>query len=107
MPYLKKPHISVQEVGYSDEVMVYDVERGVLHVINSVAAAILLRLEEPRTIEEIAASLLEEYDVDPTVARREISSIVDKFEGQGLIERVVVQLRASDLAGSAPSGLVP
>lgn len=88
MLYKRLPHVALQEVGFEDDVMVYDVKRGILHIINSTAAAILSALEEPKTVQEMTTYLLEHYDIDRDTALEEISSILKEFEQQELIEHV-------------------
>ena len=88
MFYQRFPHVALQEVGFEDDVMVYDVKRGILHIINSTAAAILSILEEPKTIQEVTTRLLELYDIDQDTALKEVSSILSDFEQQELIEHV-------------------
>ena len=38
------------------------------------------------TVEELEAKMLEEYDVDPAVARADIESFVGSLRGAGIIE---------------------
>jgi PqqD family protein of HPr-rel-A system len=91
MLYQRLPHVSVQEMGFEDDIMVYDLERGILHVLNTTAAAVLLTLEDPKTLEEVIASLSEEYEIDEidqTITHDEITSILREFEQHGLIQPV-------------------
>ncbi|HZO74975.1 MAG TPA: HPr-rel-A system PqqD family peptide chaperone [Ktedonobacteraceae bacterium] len=88
MRYQRLPHVSVQEMGFEGDVMVYNLERGTLHILNMTAAAVLVALEEPKTSDEVIAALSEEYEIDQATVHEEILAIVREFEQHGLIQQV-------------------
>jgi len=54
--------------------------------INAVGTSIWSAIQSPRTLAEIEARLLNEFEVEEDVCRREVSEFLEKMAKQGLIE---------------------
>jgi hypothetical protein len=66
------------------ELMAMSVERGTCYGLNAVGTRIWALLAEPRTVDELCAQLLGEYDVDPRQCRSEVLSLLGDLRAEGL-----------------------
>ena len=66
------------------ELMAMSVERGVCYGLNAVGTRIWALIEEPRTIDELCAQLLSEFEVDPAQCRSELVSLIEDLRAEGL-----------------------
>jgi hypothetical protein len=57
-----------------------------IYSFNGTGTLIWKLLESPRTVAELAASVVEEYDVDLTQAERDVQEFVEEMKNAGLIE---------------------
>jgi len=57
-----------------------------IYNFNGTGTLIWKLLESPRTVAELAASVVEEYDVDLTQAERDVQEFVEEMKNAGLIE---------------------
>jgi hypothetical protein len=57
-----------------------------IYNFNGTGTLIWKLLESPRTVAELAASVVEEYDVDLTQAERDVREFVEEMKNAGLIE---------------------
>ena len=57
-----------------------------LYVFNDSGAAIWTLLASPRSVDEIAQALADEFDVPGEAARADVVSFLEKLEGAGLVE---------------------
>jgi len=69
-----------------EEGLLLDQEVARLHVLNSAAAFLWDLLAQPRTSDELLNALLQEFDVDPETARRDIREFLDQALSAGLLE---------------------
>lgn len=53
---------------------------------NSSAAFLLEKLQKDITADELVAAMLEEYDVDEDIARRDVDLFVEKLKNAGVLE---------------------
>jgi hypothetical protein len=70
----------------SGEVVILNLEDGVYYGLNAVGARIWQMLEEPRSVEEIHRSLLDEYDIDPKVCETQLFALLHDLAVNGLVE---------------------
>ena len=75
--------LSTQMLG---EAVILNARTGTYHGVEEVAARIWELLQEPRTVREIHAALLEEYDVDADTCRRDLLGLLQALAAEGLIE---------------------
>ena len=61
---------------------------GLYFGLNEVGAKIWGLLHEPRTIESVIDSLLDEYDVSRSDCEADVLSICEQLLGRGLLERL-------------------
>ena len=57
-----------------------------IYNFNGTGTLIWKLLESPRTVADLAASVVEEYDVDLTQAERDVREFVEEMKNAGLIE---------------------
>jgi hypothetical protein len=66
------------------ELMAMSVDRGICYGLNAVGTRIWALLAEPRTIDELCASLVSEYEVDAAQCRDEVVRLVKDLRAEGL-----------------------
>lgn len=70
----------------SDEVVVLNLRDGVYYGMNAVGARIWNLVQEPKSVDEIHRSLLEEYEIDPLGCERQVEALLGELSAHGLIE---------------------
>lgn len=73
----------VEDVG--GETVVLDLDGDTFLRLNTAGAALWKALDEPRSIESLAAALEAEFGVDPPVALADTSAFVEDMRGRGLL----------------------
>jgi len=71
------------EVG--DELLMMSVEKGSYFSLNPVATRIWALLEQPRTLDELVASLTQEYDVPPATCSEETATFLAALRERGML----------------------
>jgi PqqD family protein of HPr-rel-A system len=71
-----------------EETIVLDPPRREVHLLNETAARIWELLASPRSLDELTATLGDEYDVDETELREAIAECVDGLTSKGLLVAV-------------------
>ena len=66
------------------ELMAMSIEQGNCYGLNAVGTRIWALLAEPRTLDELCAQLLSEYEVDAAQCRDEVISLVEELRAEGL-----------------------
>lgn len=69
-----------------EEAVILDPDRGVYYGLDPVGARIWSLVAEPRTLGDILAILLEEYDVDRDRCERDLLELLGRLEEVGLVE---------------------
>ena len=78
-------HVATDMAG---ETVVLDMTSGMYYGMGAVAALIWSILDEPRSLEEIQAAVLAEYDIDQESCERDVIAFVDALKSAGLVEVV-------------------
>jgi hypothetical protein len=73
------------EVG--DDVVALHIAKGHCYGMEKVAAEVWNLLEQPASIEQLCAGLVERYEVEPERCRSEVVDLLRQFEQEGLVER--------------------
>lgn len=63
------------------------VDFGRLISLNDTAAWLWKQMDETSDIDSLTQSLCGEYDVEPSVARRDVEAIIDEWIKAGVVER--------------------
>jgi hypothetical protein len=66
------------------ELMAMSVEKGICYGLNAVGTRIWALIAEPRTVEELCALLVSEYEVDPAQCRSEVLGLLEDMSAEGL-----------------------
>lgn len=77
-----------REQVYSElqgEAVILDIKSGVYYGLNQVGASIWNLIQVPKTVKEIQAALLAEYDVEPDICDREVMALLEDLAAKGLI----------------------
>lgn len=80
---IAQPDVILQELG--DEVIVANLDSGVYFSMNEVAARIWGLLHEASSIDEVVASMLDEYETDENALHADISRLIGELLEYGLI----------------------
>lgn len=57
-----------------------------IYSFNGTGSLIWKLLESPRSVEELAGAVAEEYEVDPAQAERDVTEFVNEMKAVGLVE---------------------
>ena len=68
------------------EVAILDLKGGVYYGLDAVGARIWNLVQEPRTVDEIHAALLQEYEVEPKLLERDVLALLQRLADEGLVE---------------------
>lgn len=68
-----------------DEIVMMDIGQGKYFSLNPVATRVWHLLDEPRTLDYLCDSLIEEYDVDPVQCRTEVAELLAELEKLKLV----------------------
>ncbi len=68
-----------------DELVGMSIEAGTCYGFNGVATRVWELLAEPRSIDELSATLVDEYDVEAETCRRDLVALIDTLREQGLV----------------------
>lgn len=67
------------------ELMAMSVDRGFCYGLDRIGTRIWALLAEPRRIDDLCASLTDEYAVDPATCRRDVVALLDEMRREGLV----------------------
>ena len=67
------------------ELIGMSVEQGACYGLNGVATRIWELLAEPRSVDSLCDQLVQEYDVEASVCRREVLELIDQLRSEGLV----------------------
>ena len=68
------------------EAVLLQPEAGMYYGMNEVATVLWERLEEPATVADLRAELCSEFDVEASVADRDLQAFLSDLEAAGLVE---------------------
>jgi hypothetical protein len=75
----------LRDVG--DELMFYEREGDRVHILNGTARKIFRLCDGKRSLEEIAAELVDCFEVEPDTARRDVEETVERLCELGILRR--------------------
>ena len=70
----------------SGETVILHVEKGVYYGLNKLGTRVWSLIQEPRTIDELVQTILNEYEVEPKQAERDLVALVQDLATNGLAE---------------------
>ena len=68
------------------EAAILNLKSGVYYGLNAVGARIWSLIQEPKTVEDIRDTILNEYDVEPERCERDLLALLERLAAEGLIE---------------------
>lgn len=69
-----------------DDVAILNMKNSVYYGLDPVGARIWTLLREPRSIQQVCAAIVDEYDVEPQRCERDVLELLEKMRSEGLIE---------------------
>ena len=79
------PDLMASEVD--GELVMMHVEKGSYYGLDPVAARIWQALQEPKSVDEVCALMMQRYDVDEATCRSEVTAFATQLLDEGLIRR--------------------
>jgi len=73
-------------VEVDGERVILDLEEGIYYGLNSTGAQIWEQVQEPTSVEKVAAAITAEYDVDPEQCLEDVIGLLQDLEENGLVE---------------------
>lgn len=70
----------------NDEVAILDLERAIYFGLQGVGVHLWESLEQPRSVDDLCASVMAEFEVPEAACRADIVRILGSLEAEGLIE---------------------
>ena len=70
----------------AEEVAILDVKSGIYYGLNAIGGRIWNLIQEPRMVNEVCQTLLEDYEVEPERCERELLALLQELAANGLIE---------------------
>jgi hypothetical protein len=68
------------------EAAILNIKSGVYYGLDPVGARVWSLLEDPRTVDDIRSTIVDEYDVEPERCERDLIVLLEKLLAEGLIE---------------------
>ncbi len=68
------------------EAAILNIKKGVYYGLDPVGARIWNLIQQPRSVKELRATLLEEYDVEPERCESDLLELLEKLLAEGLVE---------------------
>jgi hypothetical protein len=68
------------------EAAILDMKSGIYYGLNAVGARIWNLIQEPKTVDEVAAAILAEYDVEADRCQHDIVALLQDLAAYGLVE---------------------
>jgi trimethylamine:corrinoid methyltransferase-like protein len=68
------------------EVAILDLEKGTYYGLDEVGARIWKLVQEPTAVSEVQATVVQEYDVEPARAERDVLRLLQRLVDEGLVE---------------------
>lgn len=72
----------------ADEILMLNIARGEYVGLNETGAVIWELLETPKTIEQLVASLLAQFEVDASQATAEVDAFIQQALQKGMVQRL-------------------
>jgi hypothetical protein len=67
------------------ETVMFSADQGSYFGLDEVGTRVWELLEEPRSIDDVCATLLEEYDVEADTCRRDVAAVVEQLRDAQLV----------------------
>ncbi|MEO1299701.1 MAG: PqqD family protein [Cyanobacteria bacterium J06636_16] len=68
------------------EVVILNLKSGTYYGLNATGAFVWQQIQEPKTLGQLQTALLDEYEVEAAVGRRDLESLIQELQAQNLIE---------------------
>ena len=70
----------------SGDVVILDLNNGIYYELNQTGARIWNLIQQPRSVESILDTLLEEYDIDARQCEADLTAVIEDMTKHGLVE---------------------
>lgn len=84
--FARSPQAIFTEVG--DDVVALHVDRGFCYGMENVSRAVWKLLEQPSDLDTLCARLIEQFEVDPDICKKEVALLLQQMRDEGLLEEM-------------------
>ena len=77
---------SLVSANVNDDLVILSVDRGKYYGTQVVGTRGWAMLEQPMSVDDLSAELLQQFDVDRQTCEREVRAFVDQLLAEGLVE---------------------
>ena len=84
--YQRRSSILFGDIG--EDVVALSLERGLCYGMENVTAAVWTLLAEPRSLDDLCSTLMDQYDVTEEQCRGDVASLLSEMIEEGLVEQV-------------------
>ena len=81
--FKRAPDCAFREI--EGEMFIVSSKSGTVHLLNSTGTFIWTQLDGARTLDEIARTVAEEFEVDDVSARADLKDFIEEINGLGLV----------------------
>ena len=69
-----------------DDTVILDLKAGLYFSLDNVGTLIWQRIQQPKTVKELRAAILETFEVEPEVCERDLRALLQELAGKNLVE---------------------
>ena len=69
-----------------DESAILNLKNSIYYGVNPVASNVWRLIQQPKSVEELRDALVDEYDVEPARCEKDLVSLLNTMQDQGLID---------------------
>jgi hypothetical protein len=80
-----RPADSVHTRTFDGELVILDLAHGEYFALDPIGSRLWVALEEGKSIEQVAAEVVQEYDVSPETAAADLAALLDDLVRRGLL----------------------
>jgi len=80
-----RPADSVHTRTFDGELVILDLAHGEYFALDPIGSRLWVALEEGKSIEQVAAEIVQEYDVSPETAATDLAALLDDLVRRGLL----------------------
>lgn len=69
-----------------DETVLLELKQGTYYGLNAVGTVIWEMIQQPQSVESLYSAVLNQYNVEPEICKRDVLRLIEEMEAAGLLE---------------------
>lgn len=69
-----------------DETVLLELKKGTYYGLNAVGTVIWEMIQQPQSVESLYSAVLNQYNVEPEICKRDVLRLIEEMEAAGLLE---------------------